>query len=389
MNSQKKAMLWRFLVSTIIGIIVFGAILIKACSIIPLGIDYKNEELKKITDGIDFLNKGAKMSKPQVLRLESTSMLFLVQKGKEDVKFISDETYIVKRPSGCSLEFTCLCYCEKSDENEEDNIIEYMCKSGRMNCEFYKNEFRITDNVSNFFGQEEDLKYKFENGFMLSRDLEDQPEMDYRISLKLQKTSMGMSICMKPGLCFDDYVVTGPSDVGVDGNNGGTNSGPSVSGESSTSSGEDILKDVQPPINSRVDVGLFNSKIILNTQDSKSVSIYFVIGSPPEGTVPYTEKLMNLKVEITVPSCVNIYDKDISESQVSYFPKDHITINKNVLRAEFPSDSPVIYRRNGGIWFSVAPTGKCQGVMKAKYSYYDDDGVKRGAEITGGEIIVQ
>lgn len=207
MDSKKKAMLWKFLVSTIIGVIVFGAILIKACSIIPFGIDYKNEELKKITDGIKFLDENQEQAMPQVIRLGKSSMLYLIQKGESEVKYYSkDTTYVVKRPKGCDLDFTCLCYCEKSQENEENGLTYHVCRLGSLNCEDYKNKFNLVNDVSNFFGFKEDNdQLKFENGFMISKDLDGMPDMNYRIDLKLQKTSSGIAICMKKGLCVDEY----------------------------------------------------------------------------------------------------------------------------------------------------------------------------------------
>jgi hypothetical protein len=198
---SKKALSEHFLVSLIIGVLIFGIIINKGCSFIPFGMSYRSDMLESFDSNIKTLQSDPQgySSTEFVLKLDKDALFFGISPNAKEVKY---GTYVLERMPTCSIDKTCICYCDRSAE--KNGVV--LCKEQSVVCNEYANpKFRMLKSSAEFFGEKDSSGVYIENGFIISTYLSNMPDIDFRSSVKLQRLSTGeVVVCMKDGLCVDE-----------------------------------------------------------------------------------------------------------------------------------------------------------------------------------------
>jgi hypothetical protein len=198
---SKKALSDHFLVSLILGVLIFGLIITKGCGFISLGNSYRQDILSSFSQEVKTLSSSTQgyISTQMILKLGDDDLFFGIAPNADMVKY---GAYYIERPATCNKEKTCICYCDKSKQNQNSVI----CSSSNMECTDYSDpKFRMMGSSEEFFGSSVTPGIKMENGFMVSKYLTDMPTLEFRNDVKLQRLSTGeYVVCMKKELCIDE-----------------------------------------------------------------------------------------------------------------------------------------------------------------------------------------
>lgn len=210
-NKKGNIIMIKFLISTLIAVLIFWFLTTWACSRMPLIHDRADKTIRDVEGILTQFDQDANfLSYPLILSKDKAFYFFENSSNRIYLYDIDSNKrhYINKNPSYCPGTDPCFCYCDDFVQisGANDCALQLDCKRHKLSCQTFENEFTFNQLGNKFFMEDEGSEYLvFKGGFFLSENFQDITFHVQRTSFLFQKRSDVIHLCARQGDCiFED-----------------------------------------------------------------------------------------------------------------------------------------------------------------------------------------
>ena len=210
-NKKAGIILIKFLISTLIAVLIFWFLTSWACSRMPLIHDRAGQTIRDIDNILKNFEHGTNFDTYH-LQLSSDKAFYFFEDSRNKIELYdldSEKRYYINRnPSYCPGTDPCFCYCDDFFQSGviDDCAIQLNCRRHKMSCETYDMDFKFNQLGNNFFNEDQGTEeLVFDGGFFLSENFQDIEFYVGRTEFQFQRRSYFIHLCARQGDCiFED-----------------------------------------------------------------------------------------------------------------------------------------------------------------------------------------
>lgn len=169
MNNKKSSsvMIIKFLISTIIALLVFYFLMYRACSLVPFINDRAQSTMDNFEENVNRISSGSTTLVRQTLVLSGNKAFLFFENSSNQIKMYqtkdvfrdaippfvrNDFIYKINRPQYCSPNEACFCFCDELIKTNDERCNLFLeCKRAKMVCKSFNETFRFQQDKEGFF----------------------------------------------------------------------------------------------------------------------------------------------------------------------------------------------------------------------------------------------
>ena len=213
-NKKSSVMLVKFLISTLLALLVFYFLTSWACSNMPLLHDKAPKVMGNLNRLIDGFETSSSTSNILILELDKNKAFYFFEENSNQARVYSNDVlkgdllYIINRDiANCHRNKSCFCYCDGFSQityTDNCNLV-LECDKHKQVCESFDLNFSFQRLGEYFFEKDENTKKIFFNGgFLVSPDFINLDLHAQRRPFRFHKPigSDIIHLCSKTGDCL-------------------------------------------------------------------------------------------------------------------------------------------------------------------------------------------
>lgn len=208
-NKKASVMLVKFLISTLLAVLVFWFLTSWACSRIPFIHDKAESTINHVRERIETVqNMGMRR---YALQIPDKKAFYFFENSSNQIKMYTDNKlfYIYRNTAYCHQSDPCFCYCDSFFQQtyDEDCSLQLNCQRNKIVCESFDMNFSFQQLGNKFFDDDRDSqKIFFEGGFLLSSGFQELAFHVQRTDFVFNKPidSNAIHLCARTGECLTE-----------------------------------------------------------------------------------------------------------------------------------------------------------------------------------------